>query len=112
MGSRGRLRHDHARPGRRSGTPASAGARASRWCPTACVSIAPGTAAGGRFAASARPLVGYAGHLYPWKGVDLLIEAVAGAAGGRGLIVGGHEREPDLARVKAFAAQRAEWPDG
>jgi len=47
--------------------------------------------------------IGYAGHLYPWKGVDLVIEAVAALKETRGLIVGGHEREPDLARVKAFA---------
>jgi len=47
--------------------------------------------------------IGYAGHLYPWKGVDLVIEAVAALTETRGLIVGGHEREPDLARVKAFA---------
>ena len=49
--------------------------------------------------------IGYAGHLYPWKGVDLVIEAVAALKDTRGLIVGGHEKEPDLARVKAFAAQ-------
>jgi glycosyltransferase involved in cell wall biosynthesis len=49
--------------------------------------------------------VGYAGHLYPWKGVDLLIEVVAALPDTRALIVGGHEKEPDLARVKAFALQ-------
>ena len=49
--------------------------------------------------------IGYAGHLYPWKGVDLVIEAVAALKDTRGLIIGGHEKEPDLARVKAFAAQ-------
>lgn len=49
--------------------------------------------------------VGYAGHLYPWKGVDLVIEAVAALPDTRALIVGGHEQEPDLARVKAFAAE-------
>jgi glycosyltransferase involved in cell wall biosynthesis len=48
-------------------------------------------------------VIGYAGHLYPWKGVDLVIEAVAALKDTRGLIVGGHEKEPDLARVKAFA---------
>ena len=50
-------------------------------------------------------VIGYAGHLYPWKGVDLVIEAVAALPDCRGLIVGGHEKEPDLARVKAFAEQ-------
>jgi len=47
--------------------------------------------------------IGYAGHLYPWKGVDLVIEAVAALEDTRGLIIGGHEKEPDLARVKALA---------
>ena len=49
--------------------------------------------------------IGYAGHLYPWKGVDFVIEAVAALPDARGLIVGGHEKEPDLARVKALAEQ-------
>ena len=47
--------------------------------------------------------IGYAGHLYPWKGVDLIVEAVLALPDTRGLIVGGHEREPDLARTKALA---------
>lgn len=47
--------------------------------------------------------IGYAGHLYPWKGVDLVIEAVAALPETQGLIIGGHDKEPDLARVKAFA---------
>jgi glycosyltransferase involved in cell wall biosynthesis len=49
--------------------------------------------------------IGYAGHLYPWKGVDLIVEAVAALKDTRGLIVGGHDQEPDLARVQALAAQ-------
>ena len=49
--------------------------------------------------------IGYAGHLYPWKGVDLIVEAVAAMPDARALIIGGHDREPDLARVKAFAKQ-------
>jgi glycosyltransferase involved in cell wall biosynthesis len=49
--------------------------------------------------------IGYAGHLYPWKGVDFVIEAVAALKDARGLIIGGHEQEPDLARVKALAEQ-------
>jgi glycosyltransferase involved in cell wall biosynthesis len=49
--------------------------------------------------------IGYAGHLYPWKGVDLIIEAVAALKDTRALIVGGHQQEPDLQRVKDFAAQ-------
>jgi glycosyltransferase involved in cell wall biosynthesis len=51
----------------------------------------------------ARPLVVYAGHLYPWKGVDVLLEALQALPEVDGLIVGGHEREPDLARVRALA---------
>jgi glycosyltransferase involved in cell wall biosynthesis len=50
--------------------------------------------------------IGYAGHLYPWKGVDLVIEAVAALRDTHGLIIGGHEQEPDLARVQALAAER------
>jgi glycosyltransferase involved in cell wall biosynthesis len=50
--------------------------------------------------------LGYAGHLYPWKGVDLVVEAVAALEATRAVIVGGHEEEPDLARVKALAAER------
>ena len=49
--------------------------------------------------------IGYAGHLYPWKGVELVVEAVAALPDTRGLIVGGHDKEPDLARVKASAEQ-------
>jgi glycosyltransferase involved in cell wall biosynthesis len=48
--------------------------------------------------------IGYAGHLYPWKGVELIIEAVTAMPDARALIVGGHEQEPDLARIKDVAA--------
>jgi glycosyltransferase involved in cell wall biosynthesis len=51
------------------------------------------------------PIVGYAGHLYAWKGVDILIEALARVPQARGLIVGGHDREPDLPRLQALAAR-------
>jgi glycosyltransferase involved in cell wall biosynthesis len=47
--------------------------------------------------------IGYAGHLYPWKGVDLVLEAIVALPDTRGLIVGGHEAEPDLARLKQMA---------
>jgi len=50
------------------------------------------------------PVVGYAGHLYAWKGVDVLLEAIARVPSVRGLVVGGHDREPDLPRVRARAA--------
>ena len=47
---------------------------------------------------------GYAGHLYPWKGVDIFVQALALAPSVRGLIVGGHPGEPDLARVQTLIA--------
>jgi glycosyltransferase involved in cell wall biosynthesis len=49
------------------------------------------------------PIVGYAGHLYAWKGVDVLLDALARTPDVRGLIVGGHEAEPDLARTQSAA---------
>jgi glycosyltransferase involved in cell wall biosynthesis len=52
---------------------------------------------------SDQPVVGYAGHLYVWKGVDVLLDALARIPQARGLIVGGHAQEPDLARVTALA---------
>jgi glycosyltransferase involved in cell wall biosynthesis len=51
-----------------------------------------------------RPIVAYAGHLYAWKGVEVLLEALARLPDVEGLIVGGHESEPDLAQLKARAA--------
>lgn len=51
-----------------------------------------------------RPRVAYAGHLYAWKGVDLLLDGIAKLPGVDGLVAGGHEAEPDLARLKARAA--------
>jgi glycosyltransferase involved in cell wall biosynthesis len=48
-------------------------------------------------------IVGYAGHLYPWKGVDVLIEAIALVPGVSALIVGGHDVEGDRARLEALA---------
>jgi glycosyltransferase involved in cell wall biosynthesis len=49
--------------------------------------------------------IGYAGHLYPWKGVELIVEAVMALPDSQALIVGGHEREPDLARIRQLATQ-------
>jgi glycosyltransferase involved in cell wall biosynthesis len=54
-------------------------------------------------AAAAVPTAGYAGHLYPWKGVDVFVQALALTRGIRGLVVGGHPGESDLARVQALA---------
>jgi glycosyltransferase involved in cell wall biosynthesis len=45
-------------------------------------------------------LAAYAGHLYPWKGVDVFVRAIAAAPGVQGLIVGGHPGESDLERVR------------
>jgi len=50
------------------------------------------------------PVVGYAGHLYPWKGVDVLLDAIGRAPGVAALIAGGHEAEGDRARLEAHAA--------
>jgi glycosyltransferase involved in cell wall biosynthesis len=49
------------------------------------------------------PLVGYAGHLYPWKGVEVLLDALARLPGARGLVIGGQPGETDLARLEAQA---------
>jgi glycosyltransferase involved in cell wall biosynthesis len=49
-------------------------------------------------------IVGYAGHLYPWKGADVLMRALATVPEVRGLVIGGHPAERDLARVQALAA--------
>ena len=51
------------------------------------------------------PVVGYAGHLYAWKGVDVLLDALARVPSVRGLIVGGPEAEPDLTRLRDRARQ-------
>jgi len=50
-------------------------------------------------------VVGYAGHLYAWKGVDLFLEALARIPEVRGLVVGGHEKESDLGRLRGLAAR-------
>ena len=48
-------------------------------------------------------VVGYAGHLYPWKGPDVLMAALERLPALRALVVGGLAGEPDLARVRALA---------
>lgn len=57
---------------------------------------APHPPAAGHFVA------GYAGHLYPWKGVDVFLRALAALPDAHGLIVGGHPGESDLRRVRAL----------
>ena len=49
--------------------------------------------------------VAYAGHLYAWKGVDVLLDAIARVPEVRGLIIGGQEQEPDLARLRTLASR-------
>lgn len=51
------------------------------------------------------PVVAYAGHLYPWKGVDTLVRAIALTTNVRALIVGGHPGEGDRARVEQLARE-------
>lgn len=47
----------------------------------------------------------YAGQLYPWKGVDVLLRAFARVGLGTLVVVGGIEGEGDLARVRALAEE-------
>jgi glycosyltransferase involved in cell wall biosynthesis len=53
---------------------------------------------------SGRFIAGYAGHLYPWKGVDVFVHALALAPDVHGLIVGGHPGERDMERVSRLIA--------
>jgi glycosyltransferase involved in cell wall biosynthesis len=61
---------------------------------------------GGRFpglAAATPPRVVYAGQLYPWKGVDVLVRAMARVPQARLVVVGGIDGESDTARIRALA---------
>jgi glycosyltransferase involved in cell wall biosynthesis len=51
------------------------------------------------------PRVLYAGQLYPWKGVDVLVQAMASVPRARLVIVGGIEGEADTARVRALVGR-------
>ncbi len=56
---------------------------------------------------SAQPVtLTYAGHLYKWKGVDVLIDALAELPGVRARIVGGQPGETDHVRLHALAGER------
>jgi glycosyltransferase involved in cell wall biosynthesis len=55
--------------------------------------------------ASSRPTAVYAGHLYPWKGVDLFVKALQLAPSLGGMVIGGHSREPDFVRVGELVQQ-------
>lgn len=48
----------------------------------------------------------YAGHLYPWKGVDVVIDAIAAVADARLRIVGGQPGEHDHVRLDELARAR------
>jgi glycosyltransferase involved in cell wall biosynthesis len=50
-----------------------------------------------------RPLIVYAGHLYPWKGADVLIDAMTYLPACDARIVGGHPAESDLERLRERA---------
>jgi glycosyltransferase involved in cell wall biosynthesis len=54
--------------------------------------------------ASTSPMVVYAGHLYPWKGVDVLLRALAFLPDAQAVIIGGHPAERDLGRLRDLAA--------
>jgi len=47
----------------------------------------------------------YAGQLYPWKGVDVLVQAFAHLLGGELVIVGGLKGESDFDRVQELASR-------
>ena len=72
--------------------------------PAPAVTVQPAVGPPAPLASASQPLVAYAGHLYAWKGVDTLLEAVALMPGVQCLIVGGHAAEPDLSRVQQLAA--------
>ena len=49
------------------------------------------------------PRILYAGQLYPWKGVDILVDAVAQVPAARLVILGGMPGEADESRIRARA---------
>ena len=55
-------------------------------------------------AAEDPPRILYAGQLYPWKGVDVLVEAVARIPQARLVILGGIPGERDESRVRTLVA--------
>ncbi|CAN5848375.1 hypothetical protein BH18ACI5_BH18ACI5_16660 [soil metagenome] len=50
-------------------------------------------------------IVAYAGHLYAWKGVDVLLRALALLPDTRAIIIGGHKKESDIGRLRALASE-------
>jgi glycosyltransferase involved in cell wall biosynthesis len=57
-------------------------------------------------AAESPPRILYAGQLYPWKGVEVLVDAMVEVPGARLVILGGIADEADLARVQARVRER------
>ncbi len=61
------------------------------------------------------PRVLYAGQLYPWKGVDVLVRAMARVPEARLVILGGLEGEADMGRIRSLVdalglGERIEMP--
>ncbi|MEW5983554.1 MAG: glycosyltransferase family 4 protein [Acidobacteriota bacterium] len=84
----------------------------SRFGPRSSVAVVPDGARVPANATVARemstpPVVGYAGHLYPWKGLDVFLLALARLEAIRGLVIGGLAGEPDLDRVRTMAEKLA-----
>jgi glycosyltransferase involved in cell wall biosynthesis len=52
------------------------------------------------------PRILYAGQLYPWKGVDVLVEAMTQLPHARLVILGGLDGEPDTNRVRQLVEAR------
>lgn len=77
------------------------GARASvRVIPNGC--DVPSARAFPGLAAERPPRVLYAGQLYPWKGVDVLVEAMTAVPSARLVILGGIEGEADTRRIRSI----------
>ena len=51
------------------------------------------------------PVLAYAGHLYPGKGVEILLRAVAQLPEARAVIIGGYPNDVDLAKVRGLAGE-------
>lgn len=56
------------------------------------------------------PRVLYAGQLYPWKGVDTLVDAMTRVADAQLVVLGGLRGESDFARIEALVAERGLAP--
>lgn len=50
--------------------------------------------------------VAYAGNFYPWKGADVLVEALALLPEAHGLFIGGRSGDPDAERLQSLVRDR------